>query len=474
MNAGLSDDRHRPQYHFLPPANWMNDPNGLIQWQGRYHLFYQHNPEEPCWGPMYWGHAVSRDLVHWTDLPVALAPTPGTVDEDGCWSGCTLDNNGIPTILYTGFRGGQQLPCVAVGSDDLIRWEKHPANPVIHSPPPDLEVTGFRDHAAWLEGDVWYQIIGSGIQGVGGAVLLYRSPDLIDWEYMHPILVGDKRELGEMWECPDLFALGGKHVLLISPVPLRKAIYLVGTYADHTFTPKTEGVLDYGGHFYAPQTMQDDKSRRLMWGWLWEGRSDEAAREAGWAGVMSLPRVVTMETDDTLRIAPIPELAMLRRAHYLKHDIVLAPNDAELLIDVQGDCLEVKAEFELNGADAVGISVLRSSDGLEQTRVVYDCESRQLEIDRERASLNPEAQVDRYGGPLALDRGELLRLHIYVDRSVVEVFANDLVCVTSRVYPSRSDSQGLSVFARGGPARLVVLEVWALGSIWKSRARGAC
>jgi beta-fructofuranosidase len=466
MRERLAQDPHRPGYHFLPPANWMNDPNGLIQWQGQYHLFYQYNPEGPFFGKMHWGHAVSEDLVYWTDLPIALAPTPGTADEDGCWSGCTVNDNGTPTIIYTGFQGGKQLPCVAMSAGDLVTWEKYPGNPVVPSPPSDLEIVGFRDHAVWRERDTWYQIIGSGINGVGGTAFLYRSPDLIHWDYMHPIYVGESSETGEMWECPDLFPLGDEHVLVLSPMPLRKAIYLVGTYADHKFTPETEGVLDYGGHFYAAQTMLDDKGRRLMWGWLWEGRSDRSQREAGWAGVMSLPWVLSSRRDGLLGLALAPELQTLRKDLFRLTDVPIATGSLNVLPDVKGDALEILAEFELGDADAVGVKVRCSPDGVEQTLVIYDRMSQRLEIDRECASLDPEVQRDRRGGPLQLDNGETLKLHIFLDRSVVEVFGNNRVCVTSRIYPSRPDSLGIDVFTHTSDASLVGLDVWQMGSIW--------
>lgn len=462
----LFHDRHRPIFHFLPPSNWMNDPNGLIQWQGRYHLFYQYNPEGPFFGKMHWGHAISQDLVHWTDLPIALAPTPGTADEDGCWSGCTVNDNGVPTVIYTGFQGGKQLPCVATGRDDLITWEKHPDNPVIPSPPPGLDVVGFRDHVVWREGDTWYQLIGSGIRDIGGTALLYRSPDLIQWDYMHPMCVGESSETGEMWECPDLFPLGDKHVLVISPVLLRKAMYFVGTYTDHKFTPETQGVVDFGGHFYAPQTMLDDKGRRLMWGWLWEGRSDKAQREAGWAGVMSLPRVLSCHPDGSLGVAPAPELKTLRDRHCELTDILLTPSSSNVVADIQGDALEIFVEFELGEADAVGMKVRCSRDDTEQTLIVYDRVSQRLEIDRERASLDPEVQRDRRGGPLPLASEETLKLHVFLDRSVVEVFGNNRMCVTSRIYPTRPDSLGVDVFTCKGNARLIALDVWRMQSIW--------
>jgi beta-fructofuranosidase len=136
----------------------MNDPNGLIQWRGQYHLFFQYNPFAPVWGSIHWGHAASDDLVHWRDLPIALAPTPNSVDGFGVFSGCAFDANGVPTVLYTGVRQPAdgpriELPCVATSTDaDLVTWHKHPANPVIAAPPHDLDLLGFRDHSVWREG----------------------------------------------------------------------------------------------------------------------------------------------------------------------------------------------------------------------------------------------------------------------------------------------------------------------------------
>ncbi|MFC1976639.1 glycoside hydrolase family 32 protein, partial [Chloroflexota bacterium] len=282
----FAGDPHRPQYHFLPPANWMNDPNGLIQWQGQYHMFYQHNPHGAFWGSMHWGHAVSEDLVHWTHLPLAMTPTPGGPDVDGCFSGCAVNHNGTPTFIYSGYleNVSYQLPCLATSTDDLLTWQKYSGNPVIPLPPDDLEIVGFRDHSVWQEGDTWYQVIGAGIKDVGGTALLYKSKDLIYWDYINPILIGDKNETdpvwtGTMWECPDFFALGDKHVLLISVFDDQTlyTAYFIGTYANHKFSPEILRKLDSGdNHFYAPQKLIDDKGRRILWGWLQEGRSREA------------------------------------------------------------------------------------------------------------------------------------------------------------------------------------------------------
>ncbi|MCD6291010.1 MAG: glycoside hydrolase family 32 protein [Anaerolineae bacterium] len=467
LRAKLANDPHRPQYHFLPPANWMNDPNGLIQWEGQYHLFYQHNPKAPYPEAIHWGHAVSEDLVHWRDLPIALAPTPDGPDKDGCWSGCAVNNDGIPTLVYTGVF--PQVQCIATSADGLITWQKAPENPVIATPPPGLDVTGFRDPWVWREGDTWYAIIGSGIKGVGGTILLYRSNDLIHWEYMHPACIGNKDETGTMWECPNLFPLDGKHVLLISPVPLRKTLYLIGTYAHHKFIPESYGTVDPGGHFYAPQTMLDDRGRRLMWGWLWEGRSRDAQLAAGWAGVMSLPRELFVHSNGQLGMRPVPELKALRGDHQRVAEIDIQPDATNLLKGLGGDCLEIKATIEPGNATEFGLKVRCSPDGAEQTRVAYNRGTQQLTIDRTRSSLSLTASRDTYGGKLFLADGEPLQLHIFLDRSVLEVYANGYFCISSRIYPSRADSLGLDLFAQGGMARLGSMDVWTMHSIWDSR-----
>jgi beta-fructofuranosidase len=478
LRERLAHDPHRPQYHFLPPANWMNDPNGLIHWKGDYHLFYQYNPNGPFWGTMHWGHAVSMDLVHWIDLPVALAPTPGSADEDGCFSGCVVDNNGIPTLIYTGVLGNMQLPCLATSTDDLLTWEKYAGNPVITAPPLNLDLVGFRDHHVWQEGDTWYQVVGCGINGVGGAALLYTSPDLIHWEYMHPLCVGDKHRIdpiwtGPMWECPDFFPLGDKHVLIVSIWDSGRtlyAAYFVGTYADHKFTPELEGKLDFGdNYFYAPQTLLDNQGRRIMWGWIQEGRAAETQLAAGWSGVMSLPRMLSLSPSGAWRIEPASELEMLRGQHYRWAGIELTPTSAYVLEGVQGDALEIIAEWEAGNATAFGIKVRCAPDHAEQTLITYDRMEQRLSIDREHSSLSSMVQRDSRGGSLELATGETLKLHIFLDRSVIEVFANNRACLTSRIYPSRSDSLGVGLFARGGSVQLKSMDIWEVRSIWTGR-----
>ena len=186
-------DPSRPSYHYQPPSNWMNDPNGVIQWQGQYHLFYQYNPYGANHANMHWGHAVSDDLLHWQDLPIALAPTPNSVDEGGIFSGSAVNHDGVPTIFYTGVTKGYQVQvqCMATSQDGLLTWQKHPQNPLIATVPEEANQTSeFRDPFVWHEDNLWHMLVGSSIAGVGGAVFLYQSSDLVNWDYKNPILIG--------------------------------------------------------------------------------------------------------------------------------------------------------------------------------------------------------------------------------------------------------------------------------------------
>jgi beta-fructofuranosidase len=470
----LAHDPHRPRYHFLPPSNWMNDPNGLIHWRGRYHLFYQHNPEAAAFGTMHWGHAMSDDLVHWRDLPLALSPTPGSADESGVWSGCAVDDDGTASVLYTGVRRAPdgtlaQVPFLATSTDNELRmWDKYPGNPVIAAPPPGLDVLGFRDHSVWKDGSTWCQAIGSGIRNVGGAIFVYRSPDLRNWEYVGPLCVGDGQETGEMWECPDFFPLGDRHVLMVSPIPLRKTLYFTGDYREYRFTPRYRDVVDDGGYFYAPQSFTDASGRRIMFGWLWEGRDEAAQRAAGWAGVMSLPRLLEPLGEGRVGMQPVPELRVLRGKELRPRAM---PLTSARRLDVSGAALEIVADIDPGSATQVGISVRCAADGSEQTVIVYDTASHTLAIDRQRSSLDPAAERDTRSARLELAQHELLQLHIFVDHSVVEVFANGRQCMASRVYPTRADSLGVEVFAAGGAAHALRVAAWEMASVRPTTSR---
>ncbi|MGA3325678.1 MAG: glycoside hydrolase family 32 protein [Terriglobia bacterium] len=477
LRQRLADDPHRPQYHFLSKANWLNDPNGLISWKGHCHLFYQYSTTIFPQGPKCWGHARSKDMVHWEHLPMALDPTPGGPDKDGCWSGSAFINDSVPTAVYTGVF--PQVQCLATGDDDMITWRKFSGNPVVGSPPAGLEVTGFRDPSIWKEGKSWLMTVGSGFQNQGGAVLLYASKDLAHWDYLHPLFTAPPFErrgsaraspyepigAGDMWECPDFFPLGRKHVLMVSTQG--RVHYFVGTYSDRKFQAETHDLIDGSGLHYASKSFEDDRGRRILLGWVREARSKAAQNSAGWSGAISLPRVLSIDPDGALQMDPLPELAHLHGRHHRMGDSEVAgylpaPH-------IQGSSLEIQLSMELGSAKEGGVSVRRSLDAVEEATISYEAATQNIVLATGRSSLSPDAGGRTYRGALKLKPGEPLRLTVFVDASVVEVFANGRTCLTGRIYPTRGDSLGVGIFAREGQAHVKSFDAFEMRAISRDR-----
>ena len=187
-------------FHFEPHKGWMNDPNGLIYYQGRYHAFFQHNPHEPVWGPMHWGHAVSQDLLHWEELPIALFPDQPYEDDKGCFSGSAVERDGVLYLFYTAVsKQLGQTQCVAVSRDGKA-FEKYKGTPVIAAPPAEGSYD-FRDpKVVELDGKT-YMVCGSGKDGVGKILLYEQGKDLFTWQYVGVLF--ESSEYGKVLECPD-------------------------------------------------------------------------------------------------------------------------------------------------------------------------------------------------------------------------------------------------------------------------------
>lgn len=440
-------DPLRPAFHITAEANWINDPNGPIYHDGEYHLFFQHNPYGDAWGNMSWGHVVSEDLVHWKHLPIALTPTPGSYDKDGIFSGCCVINDGVPTIIYTGVEDGVQRQCIATSRDGMRTWTKHPANPVIDAPPVE-NTTGFRDPYVWEQDGVWYMALGTGIRDQGGAAFLYRSEDLVSWEYLHLLDSG----FGNMWECPNFFPIEDKHVLVVAPYNILR--YAVGSYKNDRFereSPWRLLCLSDNRGFYASHTQLDAQGRRIVWGWI----TGPGSTGHPWNGMIALPRVVTLSKDNRLSVAPLPELAQLRGGHVAFSDILIEKDSPYVLEGVSGDAIEIDLTFDIGASQSVGLDVLCSPDGEEKTRIVFDNYALTLAAGDQK-------------GPFQLAPGETkMRLQVYVDRSVVEVFANGRENIICRTYPARTDSKQVRLFSSGDRSKVPQVDVWQLGSIWK-------
>jgi beta-fructofuranosidase len=458
----LADDHHRPGYHLAAPAGWLNDPNGLVEHDGTYHLFYQYNPAGPYHGNIHWGHATSEDLLEWTDQPVALAPDPDGPDRDGCWSGCAVhDDDGTPTILYTGGRDRRQLPCLATAADDdLTRWEKDPRNPIIDAAPSGLDIletddweAEFRDHCVWQADDRWYQIIGSGFHDRGGAALLYAADSLDDWAFVGTLHAAADPEAGAVWECPELLDLGSAQLLHVSNYDVVR--YFLGD-ADldaPDFDVRETGLLDHGD-FYAPQTLTTSEGRHLTWGWLPEARDLGAQWDAGWSGTLSLPRELACE-DGTFVQRPAPELAALRERHPETGTVDLAAGDRRPL-DLDGNSYELHVEAARDPGATLEVGLFESPAGSERTVLRWERDA--LVVDRSRASADDRTSGEEQRAPVT---GDTLSLRLFVDGSILEAFAGDATCLTSRVYPTREDAEGVTLRARDGDVT-VDLDAWEL------------
>lgn len=465
-------DPHRPAYHARPPVHWMNDPNGLIHYKGKYHLFYQHNPYGAQWGDIHWGHMSSADLVHWEHLPIALAPSEA-YDRDGCFSGSAVEHEGRLHLFYTGnlFTTPVGVPddllqqqCVAV-SEDGIHFEKSARNPIIPAPPPEVgQNTHFRDPKVWKHGKRWHMVVGVRMNDTG-KVVMYRSPDLIDWEFAGVIAESDGT-MGYMHECPDFFSLGGKDVLLLSPEGAsavdgeRTSGYYVGQL-DYESVRYEHGLfqrLDYGFDFYAPQTLTDPCGRRILIGWM---PMDGAGLGKQWAGCMTIPRELTLHSDtNRLLIRPAAEMKLLRSAPRSAGPFAVRDRELHTIPGIAGECIELLVEYDLAATDAAefGLHVRVSADGAEKTVIAYHAHTGQMVFDRTDAGEGVAGMkacaIASGGSP------DILTLHLFLDRSTLELFINDGEYVMSGYIFPAAASRGIEFFAAGGTAAVRRVQCW--------------
>lgn len=452
-----SIDRHRPRYHFTAPSHWINDPNGLAYFEGRYHLFYQYNPNAAKWGDIHWGHASSADLLHWRDEGMALAPSLGD-DQGGCFSGSFALVNGQPTLYYTGHVTERQVQCVATSSD-LQHWNKQPHR-TIALPPEGVHPTEFRDPYVIRLGDWWYMVVGASLNSQRGQILLYRSADGVDWEYRHPLYTSEHLDLGVMWECPNFFPLGNRWILTVSIWPNLGAHAFIGRFENERFIPESNTVLDVDAGAFAHLTLLAPDERRLQWAWMNEQRAQNHIDAGGWAGAMSVPRELSLDSKGRLNMRPAAELFALREsAQYIEY----TGASTGTVCRFEGNCLDLEASFILRDKAKVGLTLLASPDGRESTRIVYWPDARRLTIERARSSLDEKVRCQDLFGQLYLDADEPLNLRVLLDHSVLEVYANDRLCLSTRVYPNDERSLLGTAFVEG--ASKVTLHAWRMGAI---------
>ncbi|HET7121964.1 MAG TPA: glycoside hydrolase family 32 protein [Solirubrobacterales bacterium] len=459
----------RPTYHFTSPTGMdcePFDPNGAIFWKGRYHLGYIVGYYDECSKHFWWGHVSSTDLIDWKMHPPMLSPYPGDPDK-GIFSGNALvDKKGRVVLHYHGVDAGN---CIAVNEDDdeLDSFVKLAANPVMKDP-------GW-DPFGWLEDGVYYSISGSHPEEPGTVPSLYKctDDDQAEWTLVGDFMSHDMPdvEADEDLSGPDLFQLGDKRVLLCISHK-RGARYYFGRFENEQFYPEEHHRMNWiGGDCFALETLLDDRGRRIFWAWA-----------IGSPSSMTLPRVLSMREDGTMGIEPVEELDALRRNHRRLEPGEVEP-DVEVDLDgVSGDCMELRVAIDPQRADQCGVKLRCSPDGEEQTAVVYDAAEKVLRIDLAKSSLDSEAlpttfvmvvpnlnfenpRVTAQEAPFELGPDEALDLRIYLDRSVLEVFANGRQCLTQRIYPTREDSLGVRLFSLGEAATFTAIDAWDMSPI---------
>jgi beta-fructofuranosidase len=450
LREKLLSDPHRPGYHFVIPEGQAMpfDPNGAIFWKGRYHLFYIFQDKRGH----NWGHVSSTDLFHWRHHPTGLV--------SGMFSGnCFVNKEGRPTMCY--HQVGQGNAMAVALDDDLNEWKKLESNPITpKTQPGDPHHDKYRswDPYGWLEGDTYYAIFG------GERPAIAKAPSLAgEWKYVGDLMANTVPgvSINEDVSCADFFKLGDRRMLLCISHRLGCRYYL-GDWKGEQFHPTFHEKMNWvDNSFFAPESLLDDRGRRIMWAWIFDSPGFKMRTDYGWSGTMSLPRVLSLGSDGSLRMDPPEEIERLRYNGKRRADVVVAADSELVLHGIEGNSLELALEIKATEAKRYGVKVCCSADGEEQTVVCYDAAEGKLKVDTTKSSLS-EGPKTVEAGPFELQPNEFLKLRVFVDKSVVEVFANGRQAVMRRIYPSRADSVAVRLFSNGAPATATTLEAWEI------------
>lgn len=477
----LHTDPYRPIYHLSSPDGIMHDPNGLCFWQGKWHLFYQFLPSKDS--RQHWGHAVSDDLIHWEDLPIAIYPGP----EERVYSGATYVEKDRVIAMYYGFGFGD---IVAISDDPyLLNWKKI-ATPAIALKSDDGSPLPYYvfDTAIWKEDDTYYSITGGGRtpDGPGGknmrANYLFKSKDLMKWEYMHEFIKNEQFLMpGEDAACPYFWPIGDRYILLFFS-HITGGKYFLGDYdkKNHHFYPTTFGKFNFGpwgpGGVHAPSATPDGNGGVIMISNMTGGKTIP-----GWRGIMTLPRKLNLISHDSISIVPAGNYESLRKKHKILKNINLDANQ-EVVFNIEGNAIELQVEIDIKKSPLIELNVLRSRNKKEYTSIKffkdrgYDLRRMNPKLTGNESLISLETAYSSHlpdvksrapeVAPIILKESEALKLHIFVDKSVVEVFVNDRQALAARVYPGLDDSIGISLESRGSDAELKRLDFWEMKSIF--------
>lgn len=483
-------DPYRPGYHFCVPEDMgmPGDPNGAFYHDGRYHLMYLYNRNGVGFS---WGHISSKDLLHWRHHPDAIGPGNG---DEGCFSGgAFVDDDGTAYLSYWMLWGAKGIGLATSREPDFDVWAKSEANPVIQST--EWGVTEAKDENGktiyygsadpsniWKKGGRYYMLTGSllvleklgrkpdsPVEEQGDRLYLFESEDLKTWTYKHVFYERNPEwtDRSEDNMCPSFLPLpsnaeggppSGKHLLLF--ISHNKGCqYYVGEYRDDRFYPDNHGRMTWVDNtYFAPEALMDGRGRQIMWAWLLDNPPDEGQK--GWSGVYGLPRSLWLGADGTLRMAPVSELEALRDREQTWNDLTVTDGVPFRLEGVVGDSCELRLDIEGGNATRYGVKVRASSNGEEETRIYYDSDTKELVFDSTKGGTLGRPAVERV--PFALGENEPLNLRVFVDKAVVEVFANERQAIGRRVYPTREDSTGMALFTEEGEATFSSVTAWRM------------
>ncbi|MFT4225851.1 glycoside hydrolase family 32 protein [Micropruina sp.] len=474
--AATRRDRWYPRFHIAGVAGWINDPNGLCYFNGRYHVFFQHYPYGTDWGLMHWGHVSSADLITWRREPIAMAPSL-PADRDGVFSGsAVVADSGELYAYYTGhvwnngvdFTDGVSQRQILAVSADGNHFDK--VGVVIDNPD---GVPQFRDPKVWRQGNTWYLVVGVGTPDGFGEVWLYDSDDLRDWRFER-VLYRSSLPGTFMLECPDFFPFGDRWVLLFCPMRAlpdgyeRRNIHNVGYVVGHwqpgsdfeVIAEHTE--LDRGGNFYAPQTFEAPDGRRLLFGWMGGGPDQPMPSQAdGWCSQLTVPRQLGLTTDNKLTMWPVAEVEALRSTTDEHGALQLTEDETRVVAtDLTAGEIDIEIDLAASTAERIGLAVHKTPGG-DETLIAYDVQTGRLVVDRRHSG------AGQRGYRSAAVRGGTLRMRILLDASSVEVFLDEgREALSLLVFPGEGE-RSVELFSEAGTASVTKLNVHRMGSSYE-------
>ena len=505
----LLSDPYRPAYHFSFPEDdgRPGDPNGLFYHNGRYHLMYLYNRAGMGYSC---GHVSSTDLLHWRHHPDAIMPGDG---DEGCFSGgAFVDDDGSAVLSYWMLWGSKGIGLAKSTDPDFNTWKKSGNNPVIQST--DWGITTMKNSSGkefhvgsadpsniWKKDSKYYMLTGNllvlrkyGSRGYGlpandnnapplpddslnyqgDRLYLFSSDDMKQWKYEHEFYKGDRKWTSKTEDnmCPSFLPLpsspdggkaSGKHLMLFISHNMG-AQYYVGEYKNDHFYHDNHGRMTWKDNaYFAPEALVDGKGRQIMWSWIFDDRPDSVVNHYGWTGMYGLPRTLWVGDDGTLRLRPVKELESLRSKKSEVSNIQVK-SEGEIKVNTfNSELMELEVSFQPNTSGQYGIKVGVSDDGREETVIYYDAIEKKLKFDTRKSGLSFGRKMVEEA-PFELKKGEPLVLRVFIDKSVVEVFANDRQAIARMVYPTLGGT-GVSVFSNGSNASVKQLTAWELSPV---------